>query len=294
MKLLFKTSIVLILLINLLFSQGCIIPGSNGNGGGTSQMDSCKVRASEADSTQFTFENLSLRYNLDSLNFTEGDRLELQMAHNGFETMQGALTSLFYILCNEAQYPSSRKPEIKAEAFWEKRCLGSITKTFSQQEVGDKTLLNLPFMGSDELTRLRFSIKTIRVSISNKQILWEGDVRNLHLYSGAFLENGQLAPISVSVSGISNSTTGHGSFAGYALDGDEGPIEVFENTVDSDFADCITDVIVNGQTFSFSSTLSKSIYIHGAFDSTLRWRRPTIYDFYIEDEGEEEGVDGGE
>lgn len=293
MKLLFKTSIVLILLINLLFSQGCIIPGSNGNGGGTSQMDSCKVLASEADSTQFTFENLSLRYNLDSLNFTEGDRLELQMAHNGFETMQGALTSLFYILCNEAQYPSSRKPEIKTALFWESRCLGSIEKTISQFEVGDKTIQNLPSIGVG-LSRVRFSIKTIRVSISNKQILWEGDVRNLQTYFGSFVENGQLAPISVSVSGISNSTTGHGSFAGYALDGDEGPIEVFENTVDSDFADCITDVIVNGQTFSFSSTLSKSIYIHGAFDSTLRWRRPTIYDFYVEDEGEEEGVDGGE
>lgn len=293
MKLLFKTSIVLILLINLLFSQGCIIPGSNGNGGGTSQMDSCKFLASEADSTQFTFENLSLRYNLDSLNFTEGDRLELQMAHNGFETMQGALTSLFYILCNEAQYPSSRKPEIKTALFWESRCLGSIEKTFSQFEVGDKTIQNLPSIGVG-LSRVRFSIKTIRVSISNKQILWEGDVRNLQTYFGSFVENGQLAPISVSVSGISNSTTGHGSFAGYALDGDEGPIEVFENTVDSDFADCITDVIVNGQTFSFSSTLSKSIYIHGAFDSTLRWRRPTIYDFYVEDEGEEEGGEGGE
>lgn len=293
MKLLFKTSIVLILLINLLFSQGCIIPGSNGNGGGTSQMDSCKVLASEADSTQFTFENLSLRYNLDSLNFTEGDRLELQMAHNGFETMQGALTSLFYILCNEAQYPSSRKPEIKTALFWESRCLGSIEKTFSQFEVGDKTIQNLPSIGVG-LSRVSFSIKTIRVSISNKQILWEGDVRNLQTYFGSFVENGQLAPISVSVSGISNSTTGHGSFAGYALDGDEGPIEVFENTVDSDFADCITDVIVNGQAFSFSSTLSKSIYIHGAFDSTLRWRRPTIYDFYVEDEGEEEGVEGGE
>ena len=233
-----------------------------------------------------------MKYDLNKINASESDRIELLAAHSEFTERVGAIHFLSNILFFVDNYPLERKPSLSADLSFD-NCSGKIHKNFSNSEVIGNALYNIPYQPY-RLTELAINIKTIRTT-SGFQIVWPGKIVTDHGPWGTLDANANVET-KASVYGFSNTTTGHGGFAGNIIDSDEDDIEVDESTIEDDFTDAVVIVTVDDNPFYFSSTLSKTIYIHGIFDSHVIWKQPTI--FRIEelvteedDEEDEENLD---
>lgn len=277
------------------FTIAFVSLGSHNSGCGSSSSHSNlpQCESLTMDTTSFTFTNVSLQYDLLRYGATPSDRIELAIAHSEFNEMRGEITWLQNIMFFSDNYSQENKPSISADFSFD-NCSGTVHKDFSKEEIIGNTIFNIPYQPF-RLTDMEVTVRTIRTT-SGFQYVWPGKafIDNTNL-SGS-LETEGTTRSWLNMQGYANTTTGVGGFAGLLLDQYDELI-AYENTIDSTFVDSNVIISLGEEDFNFSSTLSKSVYIHGLYDSSVRWLRPTI--FVIEEpdlEGDEPDPDpdGGE
>lgn len=267
--------VIFLSLTSILAQVGTNCNGSsNGSSSGHSNLPECGTLS--MDTTTFSLSEMSLQYDLLKENASDADRVELSVAHFGFYDMTGEINILQNILINSDNYSLENKPSIIADFSFD-NCQGAVHREFSKEEVVGNTVYNVPYQPF-KLTGLTFTIHSIRTN-SGFQYLWPGKVLIENDMWGSLSAIGE-RETKLTMKGVCNTRTGSGGFAGLFLDQYDDLI-AYENTIDSTFIDSHVLVTINDEDFYFSSTLSKSIYIHGIFDSTIRWAEPTI--FVIED-----------
>ena len=225
------------------------------------------------DTQPFNFSEVHLEYNLYEQHALESDRIELSLAHMGFEHMVGEISTISNILVNSDNYRTEKKPSISAD-FSFSNCTGKIHKVYSKEEVIGNTLHGSPYQ-QFKLNTLDVSIKSIRTS-NNFQLIWPGKASLINDLWGSLNLNAQ--NIMVSMSSFANTTTSSGSFAGNY--GGDNELDIYDNTIDEDyedFVDSIVEVSVDDTPFFFSSTLSKMVYYNGTYNENVRWHYPIIF-----------------